>query len=154
MFNGTLANAAGIQKLTIGVTDAQGKRAEMKFVAPGYSPANTTAPLVAVEAINTGAGVEGSDANAPTEDELNRQYLAVNDWNPHDTPDLGVLWDDPLTGGEYTFRAALQLQFCRDLNERARQDKDICQDDYEYATGTGRYANGETPLGDEMYGGD
>jgi len=44
-FNGTLANAAGITRLTIGITGTDGKRAAMEFKAE-----NTTAPLVAVDA--------------------------------------------------------------------------------------------------------
>lgn len=47
MFNpmtGQLPNSAGVKRLSIGVTDKDGKRAEMKFQAE-----STTAPLVAVD---------------------------------------------------------------------------------------------------------
>ncbi len=43
-----LPNTAGIKRLTIGVTNADGKRAEIKFIAPDFSRDNPTAPLLAV----------------------------------------------------------------------------------------------------------
>lgn len=66
---------------------------------------------------------------APTEQELNQQYLAVNDWQRTDISGVDA-WEDPLGGGAYEFENALAIQSARDVRD-----------------------NSETPLG-ELYGGE
>lgn len=41
-----------------------------------------------------------------------------------------------------------------ELGRIAKEGGEISQDDYEWANGTGIYSNGETPMGDEIYGGE
>lgn len=80
MFNlttGTLANTAGITRLTIGVTNKDGKRAAMEFHA-----ANTAAPLF----VQDPAARESEDADA----------LLLAGWERD-----GDLWRDPISGTLY-----------------------------------------------------
>lgn len=149
MFNpvtGTLTNTAGVSRLTIGILGKNGKCAELKFVAPDFNVNdNPTAPLVAVLPIVIGAEPDLSDTpddlSAPTEEEMNIHYLRVNDWEPQDVAGIGQVWSDPIGGGDYDLSNALRIQFGRDLNQHAAEGGEICQDDYEYATGTGIYRN-------------
>lgn len=121
MFTGTLANTAGIKKLTLGVTDAQGTRAEMKFVAPDYSPANTAAPLVAV------AMIDEYQPLPPTEDEMNEHYLVKAGWQKNGTDQQDGLcdfWTDPLSGKVFALADAFALQ---ERREREAPVYEICR---------------------------
>lgn len=82
-----------------------GTRAELNFVA-----ANPAAPLVAVI---SGIETEGSDdapPDPPSERELDELYLTCAGWEAIRLDGLGVLWQDPLSGGAYCFADALQSQ--------------------------------------------
>ena len=67
-----------------------------------------------------------------------------------ETPALSAPTEEEL---EAQYQAELRRRQ-QDLGRVAEEGGEICQDDYEWATGTGIYANGETPIGDEMFGGE
>ncbi len=98
MFNGTLPNTtvAGkpLARLTIGVTAPGGKRDEIKFVR------NEETQMLDC---------------APSETELNEHYLEVNGWERSELRGIGIVWSDPLTGGDYSFASALDIQSARDM---------------------------------------
>ncbi len=94
MFNlttGTLANTAGITRLTIGVTNKDGKRAAMEFHA-----ANTAAPLF----VQDPAARESEDADA----------LLLAGWERD-----GDLWRDPISGTLYYAANADLVLWMRNL---------------------------------------
>ncbi len=109
MFTGALPNvlvgtqARPLARLTIGITNANGEHAELKFVRD-----DATNELVA-------------QTPPPTEQELNEQYLAVSGWEKHtdfNEPPY-TRWEDPCTGGNYFLANALVIQEARDMDENA-----------------------------------
>lgn len=83
-------------------------------------PIPTLAPVI------SGAETLGDDAhdpydstNAPTENELDEHYLRVNDWQRQVLAGIGIVWSDPIGGGDYAFANALTLQAMRDRRDAA-----------------------------------
>lgn len=103
MFDGTLCNTtvAGkpLARLTIGVTNAGGQRAAIEFVRN-----DETGDLVA-------------ELPDPTPDELDADYLLKHGWEKQWLDGLGEVWSDPIGGGDYQFRNALDIQDARECRE-------------------------------------
>lgn len=109
MFNGTLANTAGVTRLTLGVTNKDGKRAAMEFRA-----ANTTAPLL----FRDPAQAESEDADA----------LLLAGWERD-----GALWRDPISGTLYYASNADLVLWMRNLCDAIAAGEYVTYDSDKFA---------------------
>lgn len=146
MFSATLVNAtvgqdkpASLARLTIGITNRAGQRAEMVFVRNPHNAAELVTQIP--QDVLTSAEVDSDDSHgteAPTEDEINEEYLVFNGWERfgRDQEDgLSDFWKSPVTGEVFPFAIAMNIQQGRDLID---------------PSSSGMFANGETALGDAM----
>lgn len=118
MFDGTLKNTfvgnRPLARLSLGITGADGKRAEIQFVRD-----DATGDLV--------AQLDEAEAQpAPTDSEINEMYLMENEWEKQMLGGVGQVWEDPIGGGAYLFENALALQELRDRQDEMTETEILC----------------------------
>jgi len=169
-FTGTIPNSAGVKKLTIGVTGRDGKRAALEFKAE-----NTSAPLVAVI---SGIETDGGDASPePPTPETRNVIIPFTGPQPSAYDSLGeIKWNciNPFCHTCQRDLRACDVYFRSQYYDGCHWEQPTCvycqmsitdcnypDDENERRLFISRmtlpdvhFSNGETPLGDEMFGGE
>ena len=101
-----LANPLNLQRLTIGVTNANGERAALVFEKSETAPCAPLTPVLDEPA--------PAETPAPTERELNEMYLVARGWTKTTLDGINVAWEAPTNGGAMPFENALYIQLYRD----------------------------------------
>lgn len=95
----TFANPVNARRVHIGIGTAQ-----ITLVKVSETPYAPLAPVLDDEPI-----VPPCD-DLPTTRELDELYLRCAGWVSFCIPAIGILWEDPLTGGAFDFESAVRKQ--------------------------------------------
>ena len=103
------ANPSNLRRLTIGVTNDNGERAEIVLEKSGDAPYAPLTPVID----------EAPAQPAPTERELNEMFLLAHGWERITLDGINPAWQDPRSGAAMSFENAVWHQHHRNA-ETAR----------------------------------